>query len=170
MAFTSLTLSLLAAGKAITQDLWTKVKDNFDDHESRISSLEATTSSFMPLTWSVDGDYSTIMVSGLAEGIDRVHRLPFAITVLNCRLLIRTPGNSGTTQINVQYKRGGGAWTSIFSTKPSVAFGVGSYAQSSNQVITTTALLAGDLIRMNVDSAQGGEPSGFDVFLDFELP
>lgn len=43
MAFTSLASSAVEAGKAVTQSLMSLIKDNFDDHESRIVSLEAAT-------------------------------------------------------------------------------------------------------------------------------
>lgn len=40
MAFTALTSGQIASGEPVTTDLWTKTKDNFDDHESRIGTLE----------------------------------------------------------------------------------------------------------------------------------
>jgi len=42
MAFSPISQANIAAAKAIIQNLWQKVKDNFDDHQSRINTLEGT--------------------------------------------------------------------------------------------------------------------------------
>lgn len=41
MSFTSIPSSLISQGKAIYHQLWTLAKANFDDHNSRINTLEA---------------------------------------------------------------------------------------------------------------------------------
>lgn len=40
MAFSAINSSNIEVGDPVTNDLWTKVKDNFDDHETRVASLE----------------------------------------------------------------------------------------------------------------------------------
>ena len=43
MAFTAIASAAVAAGKAVKQELMDLIRTNFDDHESRIGSLEAAT-------------------------------------------------------------------------------------------------------------------------------
>jgi hypothetical protein len=89
-------------------------------------------------------------------------RLDFPVTLTSVYLFVVNAGSSGTLEVDVQYKRGGGAFTSIFGTKPSVAFGAGDYAVSSNAVLTTTALLTNDILRLDITGAQIGN-TGFEV-------
>lgn len=44
MAFTSFSAAALAVGKSLKKELWDLVKSNFDDHESRILSVEVASS------------------------------------------------------------------------------------------------------------------------------
>ncbi|RTL05226.1 hypothetical protein EKK58_08745 [Candidatus Dependentiae bacterium] len=169
MAYDPILNTEIEAGDPVTQDLWTKAQENLDDHESRIISLEGGSSvAYHPFEWHVHGPYGGWAPFTNSDSGCGIIRLTFNITVLGGRVLIHQAGSSGSTEIDILYKRGGGAWTSIFSTKPSVAFGAGDYAASSNAVISTTALLAGDLIRMDITTAQGGTPFGLNGILEFE--
>lgn len=166
MAFTTIPTSIIQSGDPVIQELWdTYVKDNLDDHESRIVGLEGGSNVvYPPFFWNVSGQYETsvpLVNTGMI-------RLNFSLTVLAGRLLIKTAGTSGTTEIDFLYKRGASAFTSIFSTKPSVAFGAGDYAVSTNGILSVTSLLAGDILRMDITTTQSGAPNGLVGFLEFE--
>lgn len=164
MAFSALNTSEIATGEPVKSEVMTKVKENFDDHESRISTLEASVNSFPPISFVVKGMYSKF---GSGQTDVLFDRLNFNITLLAARLVIDKAGTAGTTEVDIYYKRGVGAWTSIFSTKPSVAFGAGDKGISTNAVMSTTALLAGDLLRMDITSTQT-LGNGFTLFLEYE--
>ena len=149
----------------ITEEIFGQVKDDLDDLNTRTVSLEGGSAViYQPYFWEVSGPYEQ-SVPLLNTGIVRLN---FNITVLAGRVLIKTAGTGGTTQIDFQYKRGSDPFVTIFSTKPSVAFGAGDYAISTNGVLSTTALLAGDIIRMDITTTQSGEPIGLLGILEFE--
>lgn len=162
MAFNPFLNTEIESGDPVTQDLWNKTQDNFDDHESRIVSLEGGSAvAYLPLVWGARDRFSTRDDIG-------IYRLPFGISLLACRLLVVTAGSSGSTQIDIKKKTGAGAWTSVFSTLPSVPHTDGNFAISTNAVFGITTLAAADLVRCDITTIQGGEPSGIQVYLEFE--
>jgi hypothetical protein len=166
MSFTVLPTSIIESGDPITEELWdTYVKDNFDNHESRIVGLEGGSNVvYPPYFWNVTGPYER-SVPLVNCGIIRLN---FNLTVLAGRLLIGTAGTSGTTQIDFLYKRGANPFTTIFSTKPSVSFASGDYFVSTNGIINFPTLLAGDIIRMDITTTQAGSPRNLLGLLEYE--
>ncbi len=165
MSYDSIVSTVIEAGDPVTQELWAKVKANEDDHETRIVALEGGSNVvYPPFFWEVSGPYEEA-VPLVNTGIIRLN---FNITVLAGRLLIKTAGSSGTTEIDFQYKRGTDPFATIFSTKPSVAFGAGNNAISTNGVLSVTSLLAGDIIRMDITTTQAGQPYGLLGIIEFE--
>ncbi len=143
----------IEAGQPTKQELWNKVQDDLDDHEARIQAVETgSLTTFLDMEFPVVGDYS---IYGARDGLS-IHRVSVAITILAGRVMVFTAGSAGTTEIDIEFKRGGGAWTSLFNTKPSVASGAGDFAVSSNGVLNSSNvdLEVGDLIRLNIDSVQ----------------
>lgn len=167
MAFITVPTSIIESGDPVTQELFdTYVKDNLDDHESRLVSLEGGSAvAYEPLYWNITGPYENSVPLVWTDGFIRLN---FNITLLAGRLTIATAGSSGTTEIDFLYKRGAGAWTSVFSTKPSVGFAAGNMATSTNAIFSTTALLTGDFIRMHITTTQAGGPLGLLGFLEYE--
>jgi len=165
MAFDPLDILEIESGDAVTQDLWNTTRLNFDDHETRITSLEGGSAvAYVPIFFEVNGPYKGI--APLTQlGFWRV---PFNITVLAGRVWILKAGSGGTTEIDFLFKRGVAAFTSIFSTKPALASGSGDLVVSSNGVLSTSALLAGDFVRMDLTAAQTGDPIGFQGILEFQ--
>jgi hypothetical protein len=113
----------------------------------------------------VNGYYSDIV------SLDNVLKTTanFPLTILGVYLLIDKAGSGGTTEIDVKRKRGGGAWTSILSTKPSVASAAGDDAISSNGVPNPlyTDIDAGDILRLDLTSSQTSG-KGFLVRIDYQ--
>lgn len=165
MPFSTIVTTEIEAGDPTTQDLFSKIKTNEDDHETRIVSLEAgSATTYPPYEFYVSGPYE-----GYTPLLGCGHiRIAFNITVLAGRLAIIKAGTSGTTQIDFKYKRGAGSWTSIFSTLPSVASTSGDYAVSTNGILSVTSLLAGDLVRMDITTTQAGTPNSIIGLLEFE--
>jgi hypothetical protein len=162
MAFSTITTAQISTGEPTAQELFGKVKDNFDDHETRLGTLEGSLNSYLPIRFSVT-NYESFTP---ATEVD-IERIPFNITLLGARLLVVDAGSSGTLEVDVEYKRGGGAWTTIFSTNPSVAFSAGDYALSSNAALSVSSLELGDLIRLNIDTPQVGN-NQFILLIEFE--
>lgn len=165
MAFTPIGSTEIESGKPVTTSTQGKIKDNFDDHEERISVIESgTATTYPPLIFRVSGNYS---VAGAVDGVLKT-TTNFPIQVTGVRLLIDTAGSGGTTEIDVKYKRGVAAYTSILTTKPSVASSSGNDALSSNGVVNPShdTLQAGDIIRLDLTSVQTNGV-GFTVRIDY---
>lgn len=153
MAYVAITTAEIAVGEPTTNTTFTKVKDNLINHETRIVSLEGGGSVvYPPLEFRVNGYYG---YQGAATGW--VKYIPnFALTLTGARLYIDQAGTAGTTEIDIMVKSGVGAYTSIFTTKPSLAFGAGNDSVSSNGILDPTKvnILAGDIIRLDTTSVQ----------------
>lgn len=163
MAFITLTSADLVAGEPTKQEIFTRIKDNLDDLDSRLTVAESSTNLYRPIAFDVIGLYGdNIVKDGLMFEIVR-----FDITVLNVLLFIHDAGSTGSTTIDVEYKRGVGAFTSILSSPLSVAAGSGDYAVGTG-TLSTTALLTGDILRLNVDAVQT-LGLGFSVLIEFEV-
>ncbi len=166
MAFTTIPTTIIESGDPVVQELFdTYIKDNLDDHESRIIGLEGGSNVvYPPHFWNVTGPYE--------QSVPLVNcgmiRLNFNLTVLAGRLLIKTAGSSGTTEIDILYKRGVSAFATIFTTKPSVSSASGNYFVSTNGVLSVTSLLAGDIIRMDITTTQAGAPEGLVGILEYQ--
>lgn len=172
MVFDPINSEEISAGEPTKQELFTKTKDNFDDHESRITTNEGAVNAFLPIPdgEGIDGRYGVF-----TSGITAFHyfRITFNLTITAARLLIITAGGSGSTEVDVLFDRGAGfGGNSIFTTKPSVAFSDGDLAFSVNAVLDGTKKLleAGDLIRYDLTAVQGGtpNPNSFKIFLEYD--
>lgn len=164
MAYSALNSTEVSAGKPTKSELFTKIKDNFSDHESRIGVLETAIGAYRPIEFVVVGEYWRAATPQTGALYDRVN---FNITLTSARIFLSTAGTAGTLSCDVLYKRGAGSWTSIFSTQPSIVYTAGDNALSSNAVLSTTELLASDLLRFDISTTQTA--SGLFVLqLEFE--
>jgi hypothetical protein len=115
----------------------------------------------LPLSFQVNGPYNA---GGSSQIEVMLERVTFNMILKGAKLLIKGAGSSGTTEVDVQKSEDSGAtWTSVFSTKPSVSASAGSYAVSSNAVISggTMSISNGTLLRLNITGVQSGSPDGF---------
>lgn len=164
MAFEEINSNQIETGDPITAELWSKTKNSFDDHETRLADLEAAQSAREPLGFYVKGNYSSFgAVTGAAY-----RRLFANITLTSGRIFIVDAGASGTLDIDIQYKRASAAFASIFSTRPSVAYSSGDYYISTNGVLSVTSLQAGDILRLDIVTSQTGNEE-FHVYLTYDV-
>jgi hypothetical protein len=165
MAFTPITTAEITTGEPVSNNTQTKIKENFDNLDARATALEGGGNTvYPPLVFRVNGSYINYVMNGLLKTT-----LNFNITVTGVRILIDTAGASGTTEIDLKYKRGAGAYTSIFTTKPSVPYSAGNDSISTNAVLSVgeVHLQAGDILRLDVTSAQSATARNFTVRLDY---
>lgn len=155
MAYSAITTGEIAVGEPTKNSLFTKIKDNFIDHESRISTLEGSGFGFRPLefhlTKAAYDDY--VAASATYYGFLRVN---FDITLSAIRMLYLKAGGSGTQTHDVLYKRGASAFATVLTSPISVAFGSTLYSSTSG-TLAVTSLLAGDILALNVSAAQTGD-------------
>jgi len=157
MAFSSVSATLYAVGKAVTNGLFSTLKTNQDDLNTRLASVEAVASK--RIFWSENLLAASSFTAATSVAIIRVDA---AIDITQALISIyddTTAITSGTLEIDIVKSTLGGpdftSSVSIFTTKPSINFSTASdYDESSNQVLNATnaSLSEGDYIRLDVTS------------------
>jgi hypothetical protein len=168
MAYDPLTSGEIAPGEPVKGTTATKIKDNFEDHEDRISDLEnGSNVQYPPIIFTVTGPYHLIPSASLNGLVKTTSNFAFNITGI--RLLIDEAGTSGTTEIDIKKSTGGGAYASVLSTRPSVSYTAGDDAVSSNAILNLSEVdvISGDILRLDLVSSQDGAKT-FRVRIDFE--
>lgn len=163
MSYATITPEEIQVGEPTAKPLFDKIKGDLDDHESRLGATEVAATTRPPIEFGVFG----VLQSPLTYDGILITRIDINLTITAVRLLVKLAGSSGTVSVDVEYKRGVGAWTSILTGNVSVAQAAGDYAIASG-VLAVTDLEAGDLIRLNVDSVQV-DMEDFSVFLENEV-
>jgi hypothetical protein len=115
-------------------------------------------------TWNINGNYGVVsMPQSRVDGI-----LPFYrdAEILDVWLVIQNCGSAGDTEVDLlRATAPGGAWTSIFTTKPKINFVAGNDAWVklgsvgtglTAPVLALTSLNAGDVLRCDLIQAQTG--------------
>jgi hypothetical protein len=171
MSFQTIPDSLIQVGKSITRSLFkTYVKDNFDNIDSRLTSLEA---GFSKINIFNELIVSATNLSG-GTSIERLatFRAPFDFDLTDMKVIITTK-NTLTGTLQVDLKKGSNIGftspVSLFTTKPSLNLASASnYAESSNAVIdnSVSSILEGEYLRLDVTSLpSGGTLTAFHIYV-----
>ncbi|TXH08659.1 MAG: hypothetical protein E6R04_10255 [Spirochaetes bacterium] len=148
MAYDTFDPAEIAAGQPVKQELWQKVSDNFVDHESRLSDVESGSGlTAPPFEFAVLGAHWLL---GAAQTAVATMRAPYALTLTDVKLFIVDAGSAGTLQIDIQKKSGGGAFGTVFSTKPSSVYTDGALYTSTNAALSVTSVANGDFLRLDL--------------------
>lgn len=157
MAFITIPSSWITVGKAVKKELFDYVKDNFDDHETRIGSIEAAVNRISPFNYTV---LNATRASSITGGLG-LYRATNAFTFSLAKLAVfDVSGLTGTLEIDVQ-KSSSPDFTSsvsIFTTRPSINVATsGNYAESTNAVIGASGAISdGDWLRLDITSLPTG--------------
>lgn len=167
MAFVTINPALIEVGEPTRKELFQGIKDNLDDHESRISTAENAVNLPTKLDFEIIGNY---YLSGIKTGLF-YSKLITAITIQGVKLHQFKSFDSGTTEIDVLYKRGVDPFISIFSVRPTVTSANGDFYTSNNGIITNTDLLADDIIRIDLTATQSGgyDTHALTISLEYEV-
>ena len=155
MAFITIPPSIIQVSKAIKKEIFQLIKDNLDDHETRINSLETTATKievmkFLLLNGSV---FPTATGLYYYEADQE-----FTITDSFIRIF---EVNSLTGIIEIDIKKSvtdldNASFSSIFTTKPSIDLSTASdYDSSINQVFdpSKVTMQPGQFLRLDITSA-----------------
>ena len=170
MAFNTISSSLIAVGKAITASLFTTVKDNFDDLDTRMTGLEGAAGKII-IYDEIVVNAATLASGGTITGLD-IWRSPSTFNLTDAKVYIFTKGSlTGNIEIDVRISSSPDftANVSAFTTKPKVVYSTASdYEVSANTVFDNTnkVISAGDYIRLDISELPGGGTIGkFGVYL-----
>lgn len=180
MAYKPINSSEVLSGEPVSSPLMSKVKDNFADHEERITGIETgTVVNYPPIIMRVNGPYADLGSANWTGVLKTTSN--FALRITGVRLIIDRAGTTGATSINLLKSSGGGTYTSVLTTQPVVPAAAGNDAVSSGLNGTTAAVVnptqetlsAGDYLRLDITSSQSGTtinnaPLNFLVRIDFE--
>jgi len=158
MAFSSLSSALYDVGKAVTRQLFSTLKSNQDDLQTRLLSLEGSANKieiFNGVIYGIGG-YSTITGSIF-------HRAKSDITLTDAKVIVFDISglSSGTISLDVQ-KATSADFTSsvsVFTTEPSLDLSTAaSYDESTNAAFDATnkVVSAGDWLRIDITSIPAG--------------
>jgi len=166
MAYSAMTTDEVTAGAATKQETGVKIKDNFTDHETRISAVEASSTQESPIVFAVKGGhYKTAAEDGVAYLM-----VPSAVSITSSLLIVLDAGGSGSTTVDIQKSAAGGAsFSTIYTVTPTVAYDDGDYATDAGTLDgAETGLDAGDILRLDLDEWQVGSFE-FQLYLEFEI-
>jgi len=158
MAFTTIPSALINVGKAIKKEIFSYVKDNFDDHETRINSLEGGANR-------VEVFNNTVLLGSISSTYTGIvfYEAQTAFTLTGAKVSIFETGSISSGTLEIDFKKNSSpddtGMASIFTTKPSIDFTTASdYEESSNQVLdgTKTSISIGDFIRFDITSLPVG--------------
>lgn len=165
MSYISLTTNEIATGMPVASNSQTKIKNNFDNHETRIQTLEVGGNiDYPPIIMRVNGLYEDL---GATTNILKTV-CNFNLTITGVRIYVDQAGSSGTLTCDIKVSHSGGAYTSILTTLPSVSYTAGNDAVSTNAVLDVTKvnISSGDIIRLDTTSSQT-YGNGFMVRIDY---
>lgn len=166
MAYTPINPLWIVPGQPTKTELFERISDNLDDHESRITTVETVTNVTQKIDFEIFGDYAYYnqvwppMSPATGPDLDlRVgimyERIPVGITALACRIIQYRAGNSGTTTFDLKYASSpSGTYNTIFSTLPSITAAAGDFAISSNAVLSVTSFPANTVFRLDMVTCQ----------------
>jgi hypothetical protein len=160
MAFTTLSTTLIQVGKAVVQSIFQTIKDNEDDLNSRLSTVEGAVNKIIVSSGTIlNGTPAASITGGFG-----LYRAASAFTLTDAKLAIfdvSGPTWAGTLELDVQ-KASSPDFTSsvsVFSTKPSISFtSPSNYTESSNMVldVSNKDISEGDYLRIDMSSLPSG--------------
>lgn len=161
MAFSSLASSLYNVGKPVVQSIFSTLKGNQDDLNSRLLTVEGAINKidcFNGILVNVASGVSTI------SGAFGIYEAQSAFTLTDAVVGIfdvSGPSWSGTLRIDVQKSSSldFSSSVSVFTTKPSISFSSPTnYTQSSNAAfsLVNKDVGAGDFLRVDIDALPSG--------------
>lgn len=152
MAYTTIPAASIEVGDPIKAETLTTVRANFEDHESRIGSVETGSALIVVFDLTVVNAASASTFTGLT-----FYRALQNFTLTGCEIQTFEHGSlTGTLQIDVKVNTTPDSvgMASVFTTKPSIAMAAADYSVSTNQVFdgTKVAVAAGKILRLDVTS------------------
>lgn len=152
MAFTSISSAIISVGRAIRKELWQLTKDNFDDHESRLGSLETAGSLIQIFDETVYSASASSSLTGLLY-----YRAKQAIKIVRVQVQIFEKGSITSGTLSLDCKKGstlGASFATILTTQASIAFATDPDYTSDDAVINSSlnSLAIDEFIRIDVTS------------------
>lgn len=152
MAFVAINPTAIEVGDALTKDLFDTIKGNFDDHESRINSVETNAKRIEIFSLDIRNADSSPSFTGFAYA-----RIITPMTLTNAFVEIYEKGAlTGALEIDIKRSttnKDDSSFTSVFTTKPKITMATASnHDTSTNQVFSPSLinLAVGNYLRLDI--------------------
>lgn len=152
--FQPILASWVEVGKALIREMFLRIKNNFDDHEARINTLEFGSSKIVVFNNDVLLTTSSVTYTGVAYFVS-----PFDFVIQQAEVQLLGKGGITTGTLQIDFKKNttpdNAGMTSIFTTLPSINFASATeYQISTNQVLDPgqSTIAIGDVIRFDITS------------------
>lgn len=156
MAFSTLSSTLIEVGKAIKAEIFTTLKNNDDDHETRISDLEQGSGKVVVFS----GPLFLVAQASTITGVG-LFVAPQDFTLTSATIAIEEIGSAtGTIELDLKIgtSTNSATFSSAFSVRPSINLGTASNYDEASGTFSTTAVSQGDYLKLDVTSAPTGLP------------
>jgi hypothetical protein len=153
MAYTELPLAIIAVGKAIKREIFTTIRSDLIDHETRITALSLGTAPIE--VWN-----NTVLNASSAStmtGLDYYRAITnFTISRVEIEIFEKGIITSGVLSIDIEKGNtmDAGSMTSVLSVQPSIDFSTASdYAIATGTLnVSNQTVSAGQFLRLDVTS------------------
>lgn len=157
MAYTAITSTEVQVGQAITESLLGKVKDNFADHETRISGFSSGSKKVEVFNLDIQLGVRASTVTGILyyESIQDM-------TLQEAAIQIYDKGTIATGSLTIDVKKNttpnNTGMTSVFTSAPTTNFATNAnYARATGTFNATyQSILKGDILRLDITSLPVG--------------
>ncbi len=170
MAFSSLNDTLIQVSKAVKREIFTTLKDNQDDLNSRLLTVETGANKVVVFDTIVINATSASSLTGLAYWTS-----PSDFTLLDAKVGIFEKGSlSGTIEFDVKKSvdRDPANFSSVFTTRPSITMaGASDYDDSTNAVFNPANddVLQNNVLRLDITSLPSPVIGKFSVYVIGEI-
>lgn len=158
MSYVAIDDNEIDVGDPVKKELFDKVKDNFDDHETRISAIENGSQKINVFKSVVLNASSASTLTGLAY-----FKADFAFNLIDATVQIFEKGSlTGTLEIDVKKSTtdlDNSSFATVFTTEPSIDYSTASdYDESTNKVFDAgqVSISSGDILRLDITSLPSG--------------
>jgi len=167
MAFNTIPATLLEVGKAIKKEIFTLIKDNFDDHELRINGIELGANKVEVFNFEVTGFINNYTSEELVQ--IGTYRAPSDFTLIEAKITLmnNSSGSASTTSgvLSIDIQRSvdnGVTFATILSGLPEIPDGTNATGSESSSIVFISGgedISQDDIIRVNVTSKKDTQGS-----------
>lgn len=167
MTYTTIDPNDIEVGKPTKKKIFQTIKDNLDDHETRIDSLQAGASKIEVFNFEVFGYINDYNINELTSV--GIYEAPAAFTLSTITISLQNnpqflqSSSDGVLEVDLQKSTDNGVtWNTILNTKPSIGVGVSATgSKSTNGSINSglNSINQGDLLRVSITSLKNNQGS-----------
>jgi hypothetical protein len=164
MSYTTIPSTSTNVGKAITKNTIDLIKNNLDDHETRINALSVGSGPMVLFDEEILNVSTALTLTGIAY-----YKAIANMTITKGQIQIFTKDGITTGTLDFDLKKAtslGGTYTSIFTTKPAINYATAAAYDSNDGVLNSGQVMnQNDIIRLDITNVPTGVISKMRVMV-----